>query len=72
MDSKAFLSQLQVHLQLGNKLSCEHTCKWGKKGPMGLAWILKHLFLSCKSTCNWATNLVATTLAKCGKNGKMV
>jgi hypothetical protein len=33
-----------------------------------LAWILKNFSLSCKSTCNWETNLVATTLASGVKN----
>jgi hypothetical protein len=51
---------LQVHLQLGNKPSCDQS---GTKQKLGFCIDQDHSSLSCKSTCNWATNLVSTTLA---------
>jgi hypothetical protein len=41
MNSEAFLSQLQVYLELSNKLSCDHTSKSvAKIEYKGLAQIL--------------------------------
>jgi hypothetical protein len=68
-DSRSFLSQLQVHLQLGTN-PIVTTLASGENGNLGLARVLEHFSLGCKFNCNWPTNPVATTLASVEKNGK--